>query len=59
MTAVAAGTILAMLTDTTIPEVFENAHGFAGLMTGVGFLVAFVLTKLAEQEAGQKRLLIS
>jgi ZIP family zinc transporter len=45
-TAVAAGAILAMLADTMIPEAFEQAHDFAGLITVAGFLVAFVLTKL-------------
>jgi ZIP family zinc transporter len=44
-TAVAAGAILAMLSDTMIPEAFEQAHDFAGLITVFGFLVAFVLTK--------------
>ena len=48
-TAVAAGAILAMLADTMIPEAFENAHNFAGLITAVGFLVAFVLTKVTEK----------
>jgi ZIP family zinc transporter len=45
-TAVAAGAILAMLADTMIPEAFEEAHEFAGLITVVGFLIAFILTKL-------------
>jgi ZIP family zinc transporter len=45
-TAVAAGAILAMLSDTMIPEAFEEAHDFAGLITVLGFLAAFVLTKL-------------
>src|ERR671939_589532 len=44
--AVAAGAILAMLADTMIPEAFEQAHNFAGLITVAGFLAAFVLTKL-------------
>ncbi|HEV8186823.1 MAG TPA: hypothetical protein VGP83_03680 [Pyrinomonadaceae bacterium] len=44
--AVAAGAILAMLADTMIPEAFEEAHNFAGLLTVVGFLIAFILTKL-------------
>lgn len=44
--AVAAGAILAMLADTMIPEAFEEAHDFAGLITVLGFLVAFMLTKL-------------
>jgi ZIP family zinc transporter len=44
-TAVAAGAILAMLSDTMIPEAFESAHDFAGLITVLGFLAAFALTK--------------
>lgn len=44
--AVAAGAILAMLADTMIPEAFEEAHNFAGLITVAGFLTAFILTKL-------------
>ena len=46
-TAVAAGAILAMLADTMIPEAFEEAHDFAGLITVLGFLLAFVLSKSA------------
>lgn len=46
-TAVAAGAILAMLADTMIPEAFEEAHNFAGLITVLGFLCAFILTKMA------------
>ena len=46
ITAVAAGAILAMLTDTMVPEAFEEAHDFAGLITAVGFLCAFMLSKL-------------
>jgi ZIP family zinc transporter len=45
-TAVAAGAILAMLSDTMIPEAFTDAHNMAGLITVLGFLLAFVLTKL-------------
>jgi len=45
-TAVAAGAILAMLVDTMIPEAFEAAHDFAGLITVAGFLAAFALSKL-------------
>ncbi|MDQ3373540.1 MAG: ZIP family zinc transporter [Acidobacteriota bacterium] len=47
-TAVAAGAILAMLADTMIPEAFEEAHDFAGLITVLGFLAAFALTKIGE-----------
>lgn len=45
-TAVAAGAILAMLADTMIPEAFETAHEYAGLITVAGFLCAFVMSKL-------------
>ncbi|KQR37702.1 ZIP family metal transporter [Deinococcus sp. Leaf326] len=44
-TAVAAGAILAMLVDTMIPEAFEVAHNSAGLITVLGFLAAFALSK--------------
>ena len=44
--AVAAGAILAMLADTMIPEAFETAHDFAGLITVAGFLLAFALAHL-------------
>jgi ZIP family zinc transporter len=44
--AVAAGAILAMLSDTMIPEAFETAHEYAGFITVAGFLIAFVLSKL-------------
>lgn len=45
--AVAAGAILAMLVDTMIPEAFETVHTYTGLITALGFLVAFVLSRLA------------
>jgi ZIP family zinc transporter len=43
ITAVAAGAILTMIADTMIPEAFENAHLWTGLITTVGFLVAFAI----------------
>jgi ZIP family zinc transporter len=46
-TATAAGAILAMLSDTMIPEAFEYAHTFTGLITVLGFLTAFIISKLA------------
>ena len=46
VTAIAAGAILAMLADTMIPEAFETAHNYAGLITVLGFLVAFVLSRM-------------
>ena len=45
-TAVAAGGILAMLSDTMMPEAFDEAHDFAGLVTVTGFLAAFVVSRL-------------
>jgi ZIP family zinc transporter len=46
VTATAAGAMLAMLVDTMIPEAFEEAHALAGLITVVGFLCAFALSKI-------------
>lgn len=43
--AVAAGAILAMLADTMIPEAFETVHEYTGLITVLGFLSAFWLSK--------------
>lgn len=47
--ATAAGAILAMLADTMMPEAFEQAHDFAGILTVAGFLCAFMLSKSEEQ----------
>jgi zinc transporter, ZIP family len=44
ITALAAGAILTMVADTMIPEAFENTHIAIGLITLVGFLVAFALS---------------
>jgi ZIP family zinc transporter len=44
--AVAAGAILAMIADTMIPEAFEETHDYAGLVTVMGFLAAFALSRL-------------
>ncbi|MFG3618462.1 ZIP family metal transporter [Nocardia sp. NPDC047654] len=46
ITALAAGAILAMITDTMIPEAFEDAHLWVGLITVAGFLTAFALSQL-------------
>jgi ZIP family zinc transporter len=46
VTAVAAGAILAMLADTMVPEAFETAHEYAGLITVAGFLAAFTLSRV-------------
>jgi len=45
--AFAAGAILAMLTDTMIPEAFENGGRFVALMAVTGFLIAFIISRLA------------
>lgn len=47
ITSMAAGAILAMLADTMIPEAFSEEHTFAGLITVVGFLASFMLSKSA------------
>lgn len=47
-TAVAAGAILAMISDTMMPEAFEYTHDFTGLIAVCGFLVAFILSKMVE-----------
>lgn len=46
-TAIAAGAILSMLADTMMPEAYEAAHNFTGVITVAGFLAAFILTKIA------------
>ncbi|MEV7010159.1 ZIP family zinc transporter [Streptosporangium sp. NPDC051022] len=46
ITAVAAGAILTMVADTMIPEAFERAHLFTGLIATVGFLTSFTIERL-------------
>lgn len=43
--AFAAGGVLAMLTESIIPESFADAQPFTGLITVTGFLVAFLIIK--------------
>jgi ZIP family zinc transporter len=45
-TAMAAGGVLAMVSETMIPEAFEKTQSFIGLITVIGFLAFFLLTKL-------------
>ena len=47
ITALAAGAILAMITDTMIPEAVERTHLATGLITAVGFLAAFGVHELS------------
>jgi ZIP family zinc transporter len=46
-TGIAAGAILAMIADTMIPEAFEAAHNFIGLIAALGFIAAFVMSRYA------------
>ncbi|MEV3935764.1 ZIP family zinc transporter [Glycomyces sp. NPDC049804] len=43
ITALAGGAILAMIADTMIPEAFDDAHLWTGLIAVLGFLAAFSL----------------
>lgn len=45
--AIAAGAILVMVIDTMIPEAFAEVRSFTGPVAVVGFLLAFVLGRLA------------
>jgi ZIP family zinc transporter len=45
ITALAAGGILSMVAETMIPEAFEEAQSFIGLITAVGFMVFYLLMK--------------
>jgi ZIP family zinc transporter len=47
-TAVAAGAILVMLANTMIPEAFEEVHDLSGLIMVMGFMTAYMLTKMEE-----------
>ena len=44
--AFAAGAVLTMLADTMMPEAFENGGRVVGLMTSLGFALAFLLSTL-------------
>jgi len=46
ITAVAAGAMLTMIADTMIPEAFEKTRTWTGLITTVGFLVAFAIDQV-------------
>jgi ZIP family zinc transporter len=52
--AVAAGAILSMVADTMIPEAFEANHDYAGLVTVIGFLIAFGPSHFDAAPAGRK-----
>ncbi|MBA3388436.1 MAG: ZIP family zinc transporter, partial [Rubrobacter sp.] len=44
--AFAAGAILTMLASTMMPEAYEEGGDVVGIVTSLGFLLAFVLSKL-------------
>lgn len=44
--AMAAGTMMAMLVDTMVPQAYNEGHEFSGLITVIGFLLAFWLSTL-------------
>ncbi|QPC44876.1 ZIP family zinc transporter [Kaustia mangrovi] len=44
--AIAGGAIIAMIADTMIPEAFGETHSATGLITALGFLVAFSLSHM-------------
>lgn len=43
--ALAAGAILAMIADTMIPEAYEKTLDYTGLITVIGFIISFILSK--------------
>nr|BFF27276.1 hypothetical protein GCM10025732_52410 [Glycomyces mayteni] len=45
ITALAAGAILSMIADTMIPEAFEDARLWTGLIAVLGFLAAFAIAQ--------------
>jgi ZIP family zinc transporter len=45
ITATAAGAILAMITDTMIPEAFRKTQVYTGLIATIGFIVAFAISR--------------
>lgn len=46
VTAMAAGAILTMIADTMIPEAFEKAHLYTGVIASAGFLTSLGLSQL-------------
>ena len=43
ITTIAAGAILAMVANTMIPEAFDDARALTGLVTALGFLLAYTI----------------
>ena len=47
ITSLAAGAMLAMISDTMIPDAFRKAHNYTGLLATLGFLTSLVIHQLA------------
>jgi len=47
ITALAAGAMLAMISDTMIPDAYREAHNYTGLLATLGFLTSLVVHELA------------
>lgn len=47
ITSLAAGAMLAMISDTMIPDAFRKAHNYTGLLATLGFLSSLVIHQLA------------
>ncbi|MCL2687202.1 MAG: ZIP family metal transporter [Methanobrevibacter sp.] len=44
---VAAGSLLAMIADTMLPEAYSEMHEWTGFLMAMGFLMSFILSHLA------------
>jgi hypothetical protein len=44
--SIASGAILAMLADSMMPEAYEDGGSLIGFSTMLGFLTAFILSKI-------------
>jgi ZIP family zinc transporter len=42
----AAGALLAMVADTTLPEAYETEQGFTGSWVAIGFAISLILSSL-------------
>jgi ZIP family zinc transporter len=47
ITALAAGAMLAMISDTMIPDAFRSAHSYTGLLATMGFLTSLIVHQIA------------
>jgi zinc transporter, ZIP family len=45
--ALASGALLTMIADTMLPEAFAEAHELSGFMSSLGFVLAFILSKIS------------